>query len=81
MNGLLGSFNCPAETFPLPGTTVSLGPATVRSEDQPPYGHRLVINGIPVFPDVAGPGRASSSRRLGSKSASAACLGNASSTP
>ena len=58
MNGLLGSFNCPAETFPLPGTTVSLGPATVRNEDQPPtaLGHRMVIHGISVLHDAAGPG-------------------------
>ena len=49
-----GSFNCPAESFPLPKTTVSLGPATLK-EDQHPgvHGRPIVINGIAVFPYTA----------------------------
>jgi hypothetical protein len=55
---ILASINCGAETFPEPRTTVSLGPATVRNEDQPPtaLGHRMVINGISVLHDAAGSG-------------------------
>ena len=58
VNPLLGSFHCPVETAPGPGTTVSVGPANVHSEDQPPTasGHRMVINGISVLHDAAGPG-------------------------
>jgi hypothetical protein len=54
VNSPRGSFNCLAETFPLPKTTVSLGPATLK-EDQHPgvHGRPIVINGISVFPYTA----------------------------